>query len=148
MSQETKSYAPGSSLEWDLPTSGTFVIKVNGTQVALVSAAGVTAALVGGLTGTPAPNATQSTLTGTSAGSAISSQPINGASYKVFLVELAGYENTTVTAQTITFPTAFSVSPLLASQPTSFGATVSATTLTLPVSMASPVTGWIFIVGY
>ncbi len=90
----------------------------------------------------------QATLNGTTAGAAVSSQPEVGSSYKKFIVYLNGYENTSGVAQTIAFPVAFSHAPYIAEQPGSFGASVSATTLTLPTSMGSPVTGWIVVEGY
>jgi hypothetical protein len=92
--------------------------------------------------------ATQTELAGTTAGKAISSQPLAGTSFKRFLVFLEGCENTGGTAQTITYPIAFTKTPLILSQPTSFGATVSTMKLTLPTSMGAAVTGWIVVEGY
>lgn len=89
----------------------------------------------------------QTTLAGTTAGSAISSQPDQGTSYKKFLVYLSGYENTTATAQTIDYPTAFTNTPKIVVDD-SGGATVSTTTLTLPSSMSGTKTGWIILEGY
>ena len=89
----------------------------------------------------------QAVLTGTTAGSATSYMPAVTAPYKKFLAYLAGYENTTGTAQTVTFPTAFAHVPAITAN-TSSGATVSATTLTLPASMGAPVTGFVIVEGY
>ncbi len=91
---------------------------------------------------------TQAELSGTTAGKAKSSQPFVGGTYKRFLVYLEGYKNASGTAQTIAFPVAFQKEPLILSQPASFGATVSTTTLTLPTAMGAAVTGWIVVEGY
>ncbi len=92
-------------------------------------------------------SAAQASLSGTSAGSAVSNMPLQGLSCKKFIVYLSGYKNTTSTAQTITFPTAFAYAPKIVVDDSS-GASVSATTLTLPVSMSGAVTGWIVVEGY
>jgi hypothetical protein len=90
--------------------------------------------------------AVQSTLTGTTTGTAISAQPFSGANYKKFLVYFNGYENTTATPQTITYPVAFIHTPRTVADDA--GCTVTATTLTLPVSMSSAVTGWLILEGF
>lgn len=89
----------------------------------------------------------QSTLNGTTTGTAISSQPFASSSYKKFLVFLNAYENTTATAQTITFPTPFVQVPVL-THDDSGGSTATVTTLTLPASMSATKTGWIIVEGY
>jgi hypothetical protein len=93
-------------------------------------------------------NATQTTLTGTSAGQVLWVQTDTGSAFKRVMAFLNGYENTTGTPQTITFGTAFSRTPVIITQPAGFGATVSTTTLTLPASMGSPVSGTIIIEGF
>jgi hypothetical protein len=90
----------------------------------------------------------QVTLSGTTAGSAVWTQPFTGNAYKKVMVYLNGYENTGGTAQTITFPVSFADTPVITSQPSAFGATVSTTTLTFPTSMIAPVTGWIVVEGF
>lgn len=85
-------------------------------------------------------------LAGTTAGSALYQQDFQG-TVKRMVVALDGYENTTATAQVIDFPVPFSVAAEIVLQPTSFGATVSKTALTLPASMAAAVTGVIVIEG-
>lgn len=90
----------------------------------------------------------QATLNGTTAGTAVSSQPEVGSSYKKFIVYLNGYENTGGVAQTIAFPVAFTHAPYIAQQPSAFGATVSTTTLTLPTGMGASVTGWVVVEGF
>lgn len=89
----------------------------------------------------------QATLSGTTAGSAISSQPFQGANFKKFIVYLSGYNNTTGGAQTITFPTAFLHTPVITvnSLPV---CSVSTTQLTLPASMSGPITGWVIVEGF
>ena len=91
--------------------------------------------------------ALQTTITGTTAGTAVCSEPMAGSSYKKITCFLSGYENTTVTAQTYTFPTAFANTPYLAKDD-SGGSTVSTTTLTLPASMSVAKTGWVTVEGY
>jgi hypothetical protein len=96
----------------------------------------------GAINATAAPTA----LAGTTAGTAYWIQVEQGTTKRV-VVALVGYENTTATAQTITFPTPFAYEAAVVYQPTSFGATVGKTTLTLPASMASAVSGVIVVEG-
>ncbi len=91
--------------------------------------------------------ASQTTITGTSAGSAVCSEPFLSSAYRKVLCYLNGYENSSATAQTYTFPVAFSNAGYLAHDD-SGGSTTSATTLTLPASMASAKTGWVVVEGY
>lgn len=88
------------------------------------------------------------TLNGTTAGYANWAQPLIGVSQKKVIVQLNGYENATASVQTITFPVSFTSAPLIVSQPSGFGATVTATELVLPVSMSAAVTGWVLIEGF
>jgi len=95
------------------------------------------------------PNISQSTLTGTTAGSIVYSMPFQGSSYKKFVAYANGYENDTTTAQTITFPTAFTNAPIISINST--GLTLSADTTTLTISAPNSTTtytGWIIIEGY
>lgn len=103
----------------------------------------MTTAQLAALAGTQA----QSTLPGTTAGTAVSSQPFQGTGYKKFIVRLNGYNNTTITAQTITFPTAFAQTPVITVNSLPVCA-VSTTQLTLPASMSGPITGWVIVEGY
>lgn len=89
----------------------------------------------------------QTVLSGTTAGTATWTQGGTSPWDKRVIVYLAGYENTTGTAQAITFRNAFNNPPAITKDATG-GATVSATTLTLPASMGSPVTGYIILEGY
>jgi len=92
----------------------------------------------------------QGSLTGTTAGTVKYTQPVCSAGYKKIIFVLNGYENTTITRQSIP-----------ASQPYSFGfatqavvthddtgATTYDTQLRLPISMGAPVTGIIIVEGY
>lgn len=115
-------------------------------KVTGVTAADVTI-VVGGTATAPTVRSNRSpqvSLAGT-AGTALSSQPFQGATYKKFMVYLNGYTNTA--AATITFPTAFVVAPYFAIQPTGFGATTTVTTLTLPIT-STATTGFIVLEGY
>jgi hypothetical protein len=89
----------------------------------------------------------QTSLAGTTAGTAVSVMPFQDPNYKKMVVELTGYENTTGTAQTIAFPTAFTAAPVIVHDD-SGGASVSTTTLTLPASMGATKTGWIIVEGF
>jgi len=94
------------------------------------------------------PNTTQNTLTGTSAGSIVWSQPLQGSALKLVILYASGYENTTTTAQSITFTKAFTNTPATLVNTTGMTITVSATGVTLPASMTAAATGWIIIAGY
>ena len=94
------------------------------------------------------PNTTQNTLTGTSAGSIVWSQPLQGSALKLVVMYANGYENTTTTAQTITFTTAFTNTPAVLVNTTGMTITVSTTGVTLPTGMTAAATGWIIIAGY
>jgi hypothetical protein len=105
------------------------------------TSAGVPYQVIGGST------RTQTTLNGTTAGTAVWSQPAMDSSVKKIVVFLNGYENTTATAQTITYPVAFTNTPKITSDD-SGGSTASTTTLTLPASMSATKTGWVIVEGY
>jgi len=94
------------------------------------------------------PNTTQNTLTGTSAGSIVWSQPLQGSALKLVILYASGYENTTTTAQSITFTKAFTNTPAVLVNTTGMSITVSTTSVTLPASMTAAATGWIIIAGY
>lgn len=93
-------------------------------------------------------NAPQTTLSGTTSGSVVWSEPIQGTSYKKFVAYFNAYENTSATAQTITFPTAFSFTPIIIGNNTGTTPSATTTTLTLPVSMSATASGFIIIEGY
>ena len=94
------------------------------------------------------PNTTQNTLTGTSAGSIVWSQPMQGSALKLVVLYANGYENTTTTAQRITFTKAFTNTPAVIVNTTGMSITVSAAGVTLPTSMTATASGWIIIAGY
>jgi len=94
------------------------------------------------------PNTSQNTLTGTTAGSIIWSQPLQGSALKLVVMYANGYENTTTTAQSITFTKAFTNTPAVIVNTTGMSITVSTTGVTLPTSMTAAATGWIIIGGY
>ena len=88
-------------------------------------------------------NAPQSTLTG-SAGSAICSEPNQGATYKKVIVYLSGYTDTGT--QVYTFPTPFNAAPFVYGLAAGVsGATASQTTLKFTTATA---TGFVFLEGY
>lgn len=58
------------------------------------------------------PGSIQTTLNGTTAGTAVYAQPITGTAFKVFYCFVNGYENTTATAQAIHIPTPFTTSAI------------------------------------
>ena len=94
------------------------------------------------------PNTTQNTLTGTTAGSIVWSQPMQGSALKLVVLYANGYENTTTTAQSITFTKAFTNTPAVIVNTTGMSITVSTTGVTLPTSMTATASGWIIIAGY
>jgi hypothetical protein len=89
----------------------------------------------------------QTTLAGTTVGTLVWSMPSEGSGYKRFVGHYTGYENTTATAQMITYPVAFALTPKITSNDGPSGST-STSVLTLPASMRSKVTGWIIVEGY
>lgn len=105
---------------------------------------------VGGGSLLPGPvgiNAAMKMLGGTTAGSIIYSMPFTGISYKKFLAYLNGYQNSTGTPQSIPFPTKFNQIPVLVTDATK-NSSATSTSMVLPVSMKSPVTGWIVVEGF
>jgi hypothetical protein len=91
---------------------------------------------------------TQTTLSGTSAGSIIWSQPEQGTAWKKFIAYFSGYENTTGTAQTIAYSTAFTNTPIVTGNSTGTTPTISNTTVTLPINMGATATGFLIVEGY
>ena len=75
-------------------------------------------------------NTNSSTLTGTTAGTIVSSMPEQGVAKK-FVAYANGYENDSTTAQTITFPTAFSNPPVVTTNTSGLTVTASTTELTI-----------------
>jgi hypothetical protein len=92
----------------------------------------------------------QTTLNGTTAGTAVSSEPIISSNRKVFDIYLNGYENTTATAQTISIPVAFatSIGAVSTVSGTCTGVTATTSAITLPSSMGATQTGLCEFDGY
>jgi len=87
-------------------------------------------------------------VTGTTAGSIIWDMPFQGSGYKKVVVYLNGYENDTTTAQTITFPTAFSYAPNVYNPAAVPGVTVSTTALSIDPDTTTVYTAWIIVEGF
>lgn len=90
------------------------------------------------------------TLTGTTAGSVLFTMPQQGV-YKKFVAYFNGYENNTTTAQTITFPTAFSNTPVITTNmlgDQGLPVTVNTTELTIKApDNTTAYTGLLFVEG-
>jgi hypothetical protein len=91
----------------------------------------------------------QTTLNGATAGTVVWSMPFQGSSYKRFIAYFSGYENDTASNDTITFSTAFSITPLVTAAVPGLTVTASTSTLTI-ISPDSTVTysGWVIVEGY
>lgn len=96
------------------------------------------------------PTISQTTLSGTTAGSILYSEPLQGSSLKIFAAYASGYENNTTTSQTITYATAFTNPPIVVGNNTGLTlVTTSATTLTITAPNNTTLfTGNIIIAGY
>ena len=94
-----------------------------------------------------APPSTAS-LKGTSAGSITYIQVNSLSTYKKVLLYANGYENTTSTAQTVTYPVPFSTVAAITANTTGMTVSTSLTALTLPTSMSSAASGVIVVEGY
>lgn len=92
------------------------------------------------------PNGAITTLAGTTAGNLYWSQPFQGSAYKKTILNFQGFENTSSTAQTVTFPTAFSYSPSVVGCALPSGVTVSTTGMSA-ASMSATFTGQCIIEG-
>jgi hypothetical protein len=86
------------------------------------------------------------TLAGTTAGDLYWSEPFQGAAYKKTVLNFQGYENTTATAQIVTYPTPYAYTPTSSGQCPA-GMTIAASSVTLPASMSAPVSEQCFIEG-
>ena len=94
-------------------------------------------------------NDTLGSLSGTTAGSISWSMPFQGSAYKKFIAYLNGYENDTTTAQTISFPVAFSDTPVIVVNSASVpSVTVSTTEISLAPDTTTAYTGWIIVEGF
>lgn len=93
-------------------------------------------------------NNADTTLSGTTSGTVSWNMPQQGSAKKYFRLYMNAYENTTATAQTITYPTAFSTATIVMGNNTGTTISTTLTTLTLPSSMSAAATGLIIIEGY
>ena len=94
-------------------------------------------------------NSTQTTILGTTAGSLVCSETDVGPSYKRVVIYADGYENDTTTAQTYTYPTAFSSVAIITINTASIPATTtSLTALSTAPDTTTAYTGLIIIEGY
>ena len=92
---------------------------------------------------------TQTTVSGTTAGSFIASEPISEPTYKKVIIYLDGYENDTTTAQTYTFPVAFSTIAEITSNTASVPVvSTSLTEFSIAPDTTTAYTGIIVIEGY
>lgn len=88
---------------------------------------------------------------GTTAGTVSLSMPFRGSAYKKVLAYLSGYENDTATAQSLSFPVAFTDTPAVVTNNTGISAasiSVSTTALSLNPDSATAFTGWIIVEGF
>jgi len=89
------------------------------------------------------------TLTGTTTGSVIWSMPFQGSGYKKFIAFANGYENDTTTAQSITFPVAFSTVAYVTFNNTALTITNDLTALTISApNNTQAYTGMIIVEGF
>ena len=127
--------------------TGTITISPTGTNPSIIlSPSG------SGSVSTAAPiNSTmsQTTLTGTTAGNIVWSQPMQGSALKLVVANATGYTNNTAVNQTITFSTAFAKTPSIISNTTGLTVTVSTTALTITApNNATAYSGNLIIMGF
>ena len=97
--------------------------------------------------GTVQANVTNSSLAGTTAGTIDYAMPEQG-TWKKFMAIAAGYKNDTTTNQTITFPVAFTNTPIVTQNTSGLTVSVSTTTLTITAPDATTTySGYIFVEG-
>jgi hypothetical protein len=94
------------------------------------------------------PNVAVQSLAGTTGGTVYWTMPFQGSGYKKVLVYLDAYENDTTTAQTITYPTAFTQVPNIYNPAGVPGVSTTTTALSLAPDTTTAYTGWIEVVGY
>jgi len=93
-------------------------------------------------------NANESTLTGTTSGNIVYSMPFQGTIYKTFIAYANSYENDTTTAQSISFPVAFTNTPYVVTSPSGLISSITTTGITLASGTTTTYTGWVIIEGY
>ena len=106
-------------------------------------------AVTGGTsTDTLAVTAATASLAGTTAGAIDYTMPEQG-TYKKFVAYANAYENDTATNQTITFPVAFTNTPVVSTNTSGLTVSVSTTTLTITAPDATTTyTGYIMVEGF
>lgn len=85
---------------------------------------------------------------GTTAGTVYWTMPFQGSGYKKVVVFLNAYENSTTTAQTITYPTAFADTPNIYNPGAVPGVTTTTAVLSLNPNTTSTYTGWLVVEGF
>jgi hypothetical protein len=92
-------------------------------------------------------NSATKDVTGTTAGSFTWVMPEQGAGMKTVLVYFNGYENDTTTAQTVTYPVAFTQTPAIDNPSSVGGLSTDTTQLTINPDSTSKYTGWVKVWG-
>ena len=92
-------------------------------------------------------NSATKTVTGTTAGSFTWVMPEQGAGMKTVLVYFNGYENDTTTAQTVTYPTAFTQTPVIDNPSSVAGLSTDTTQLSIKPDTTTKYTGWVKVWG-
>ncbi len=125
------------------------------TMAATVTASGAFSASAGAtITGTMASSGPvnyttgATSIAGTTAGTIYWTAPLQGAGYKKVAVFLDAYENDTTTAQTITFPAAFTYTPNIYNPGAVPGVTTTTTTLSIDPDTTTAYTNWIIVEGF
>jgi hypothetical protein len=94
------------------------------------------------------PSNTVNSFAGTTTGTVYWVMPFQGSGYKKVLVYLDAYENDTATAQTITYPTAFTQTPNITNPGAVPGVSTTTTALSIDPDTTTAYTGWITVEGY
>ena len=92
-------------------------------------------------------NSATKDVTGASAGSFTWVMPDQGSAKKTVLVYFDGYENDTTTAQTVTYPVAFTQTPAIDNPAGVAGLSTDTTQLTINPDNTTKYTGWVKVWG-
>lgn len=123
-------------------TSSSLVITTSGSNVKIELPTSISASNIN-------ISSTQQTITGTTAGSIVASMPFQGTTYKKAILYLDAYENDSTTAQTYTFPTSFTNSPVVSvNSATVPNVSVTTTKISIAPDTTTAYTGWIVVEGY
>ena len=126
---------------------------INGTHIWHIDASG-NAVAAGNVTGATLAgaiinsNQTLASFAGTSAGTVYWSMPFQGTAYKKVIIYFDGYGNTTTTAQTITYPVAFTYTPSIYNPNSVAGLNATTTELAINPVSASAYTGFVVLEGF